>query len=92
MSRGYVTNSINCYKKQYGVTEKEAFEKLHQIIANANKMINEELLKPANMPRQIIKEMLNYQRITNVSYEIGDEFTRPGGKLKSHVTSMYLDL
>ncbi|KAG5383195.1 hypothetical protein IGI04_034665 [Brassica rapa subsp. trilocularis] len=92
MSRGYVTNSINCYKKQYGVTEKEAFEKLHQIIANANKMINEELLKPTNMPRQILKEMLNYQRITNVSYEIGDEFTRPGGKLKSHVTSMYLDL
>ncbi|WZZ86892.1 hypothetical protein YC2023_115471 [Brassica napus] len=91
-SRGYVTNSINCYKKQYGVTEKEAFEKLHQIIANANKMINEELLKPTNMRRQIIKEMLNYQRITNVSYEIGDEFTRPGGKLKSHVTSMYLDL
>ncbi|WZZ13663.1 hypothetical protein YC2023_106752 [Brassica napus] len=92
MSRGYVTNSINCYKKQYGVTEKEAFEKLHQIIANANKMINEELLNPTNMPRQILKEMLNFQRMTNVSYEVDDEFTRPGGKLKSHITSMYLDI
>ncbi|KAL1209187.1 Terpenoid synthase 28 [Cardamine amara subsp. amara] len=27
MRRRYVTNSINCYKKQYGVTEEEAFRK-----------------------------------------------------------------
>ncbi|KAL1205293.1 Terpenoid synthase 9 [Cardamine amara subsp. amara] len=26
MSRGYVVNSVNCYMKQYGVTEEEAFK------------------------------------------------------------------
>ncbi|KAF8116643.1 hypothetical protein N665_0015s0020 [Sinapis alba] len=92
MNRGYVTNSINCYKKQYGVTEEEAFNKLRQINADANKMLNGELLKPINVPREVLKAMFNCGRMTNVCYEIDDEFTRPGEKIKSHITYMYLDL
>ncbi|CAH8364086.1 unnamed protein product [Eruca vesicaria subsp. sativa] len=92
MSRGYVTNSINCYKKQYGVTEEEAIRKLHEIVADAHKMINEELLKPINVPRKVLNAMATCGRMVFVSYETDDQYTRPGGKFKNDITSMYLDL
>ncbi|CAA7048213.1 unnamed protein product [Microthlaspi erraticum] len=55
MSRGYVTGSINCYKKQYGVTEEEAFRKLREMIVDGDKMMNGEFLKPINVPKQSLK-------------------------------------
>jgi hypothetical protein len=93
MRRGYVTNSINCYKKQYGVTEEEAIRKLHQIVADGEKMMNEEFLKPINVPYQVPKVViLDTLRAANVSYEKDDEFTRPGEHLKNCITSIYFDL
>ncbi|KAL9309051.1 putative lyase [Arabidopsis thaliana] len=93
MRRGYVTNSINCYKKQYGVTEEEAIRKLHQIVADGEKMMNEEFLKPINVPYQVPKVViLDTLRAANVSFEKDDEFTRPGEHLKNCITSIYFDL
>lgn len=58
MSRGYVTGSINCYKKQHGVSEEEAFIKLHELVAKSDKIMNEEFLKPINVPRQVLKAVI----------------------------------
>ncbi|CAE5959669.1 unnamed protein product [Arabidopsis arenosa] len=93
MSRGYVTNSINCYKKQYGVTEEEAFRKLHQMVADLDRMMNEEFLKPINVPHHVLKVLIvDTLRAVNVSYEKDDEFTRPGDHLKNCIKSMYIGL
>ncbi|CAN7023276.1 unnamed protein product, partial [Brassica oleracea var. botrytis] len=54
MSRGYVTSSINCYMKQYGVTKEEAFTKLHQIVVDIDKMMNEEFLKTIGVPNNLL--------------------------------------
>ncbi|XP_020869736.1 terpenoid synthase 28-like [Arabidopsis lyrata subsp. lyrata] len=89
MSREYVTNSINCYNKQYGVTEEEAFRKLHQMVADLDKMMNEEFLKTIYYLKIFIIDTL---RAANVSYEKDDEFTRPGEHLKNCITSLYVDL
>ncbi|XP_048596597.1 terpenoid synthase 28-like isoform X1 [Brassica napus] len=92
MNRGYLTGSVNCYKKQYGVTEEEAFRKLHQLIAEYDKMMNEEILKPINVPRQVLKVvMIDTLRAVNVAYNKQDGFTRPDGHLKN-ITSMLVDL
>ncbi|RID45145.1 hypothetical protein BRARA_I01892 [Brassica rapa] len=92
MSKGYLTGSVNCYKKQYGVTEEEAFRKLHQLIVEVDKMMNEEILKPINVPRQVLKVvMIDTLRAINVAYDKQDGFTRPDGHLQ-HITSMYVDL
>ncbi|CAN7091478.1 unnamed protein product [Brassica rapa subsp. narinosa] len=92
MNRGYLTGSVNCYKKQYGVTEEEAFRKLHQLIAEFDKMMNEEILKPINVPRQVLKVvMIDTLRAVNVAYNKQDGFTRPDGHLKN-ITSMLVDL
>ncbi|EFH67713.1 predicted protein [Arabidopsis lyrata subsp. lyrata] len=92
MRRGYVTNSINCYKKQYGVTEEEAFRKLHQIVAEGDKMMNEEFLKPINVPHQVLKAVLDTLRAVNICYDNEDGFTRLDGNLKNYITSMYVDI
>ncbi|XP_023645876.1 terpenoid synthase 28 isoform X2 [Capsella rubella] len=93
MSRGYVTNSINCYKKQYGVTEEEAIRKLRQLVAYLDKIMNEEFLKTINVPREVLKVVIiDTARAANVSYEKDDEFTRPGDHLKNYIKSMYIDL
>ncbi|CAN7091483.1 unnamed protein product [Brassica rapa subsp. narinosa] len=92
MSRGYLTGSVNCYKKQYGVTEEEAFRKLRQLTAEIDKMMNEELLKPINVPRQVLKVvMIDTLRAINVAYDKRDGFNRPDGHLKN-ITSMYVDI
>ncbi|KAL0693373.1 hypothetical protein Bca4012_060553 [Brassica carinata] len=92
MSRGYLTCSVNCYMKQYGVTEEEAFRKLRQLVAEGDKMMNEEILKPINVPRQVLKVVIDTLRALNVGYDKDDGFTRPDGHLKNHIMSMYVDL
>ncbi|CAH8341989.1 unnamed protein product [Eruca vesicaria subsp. sativa] len=93
MSRGYLTGSVNCYKKQYGVTEEEAYRKLRQLIAEGDKMMNEEILKPINVPRQVLKAaMIDTLRELNVAYSKDDGFTRPDGHFKNLITSIYVDL
>ncbi|CAN6935922.1 unnamed protein product [Brassica oleracea] len=92
MSRGYLTGSVNCYKKQYGVTEEEAFRKLGQLIAEGDKMMNGEILKPINVPRQVLKVVIDTLRALNVGYNKEDGFTRPYRHLKNHIMSIYVDL
>ncbi|CAH8358479.1 unnamed protein product [Eruca vesicaria subsp. sativa] len=92
MSRGYLTGSINCYKKQYGVTEEEAFRKLRQFIAELDKVMNEDILKPINVPRQVLKVVIDTLRALNVGYDKDDGFTHHETHLKNHITSIYVDL
>ncbi|KAG2276677.1 hypothetical protein Bca52824_059232 [Brassica carinata] len=88
MSRGYLTGSVNCYKKQYGVSEEEEFRKLRQLTAEIDKMMDNELLKPINVPRQVLKVvMIDTLRAINVAYDKRDGFNRRDGHLKN-ITSM----
>ncbi|KAJ4878154.1 Terpenoid synthase 28 [Raphanus sativus] len=92
MSRGYLTGSVNCYKKQYGVTEEEAFIKLRQLIAELDKMMNEDILKPINVPREVLKVVIDTLRALNVGYDKDDGFTHHETHLKNHITSIYVDI
>lgn len=91
MSRGNVTTGINCYMKQYGVTQNEAFRDLHKMCVENNKIVNEELLKTKDLPRRVLKEAINCARITNVAYSYGEGLTHPEGKIKDYIISLYLD-
>lgn len=93
MSRGYLTGSVNCYKKQYGVNKDEAYRKLRQLLAEGDKMMNEEILKPINVPRQVLKVvMIDTLRAINVGYDKDDGFTRPDGHIKNLIMSIFVDL
>lgn len=92
MSRGYVTGSINCYKKQYRVTEEEAFTKLRQMVVDVDLMMDEEFLNTTNVPHKLLNVVIDCLRMINVAYVTDDEFTRPSEKLKSYITSLYVDV
>ncbi|KAG5413512.1 hypothetical protein IGI04_001079 [Brassica rapa subsp. trilocularis] len=92
MSRGYVTNGINCYMKQYGVTKAEAYKELHKMRVHNDKIVNGELLTTKDVPRRILKQAINCARMANVAYGYGEGLTHPEGKIKDYIVSLYLDL
>ncbi|KAL0834401.1 hypothetical protein Bca101_086290 [Brassica carinata] len=92
MSRGYVTNGINCYMKQYGVTKAEAYKELHKMRVHNDKIVNGELLTTKDVPRRVLKQAINCARMANVAYGYGEGLTHPEGKIKDYIVSLYLDL
>ncbi|KAG2263351.1 hypothetical protein Bca52824_070430 [Brassica carinata] len=91
MSRGYVTTGVNCYMKQYGVTEEVAFNELCKMRVENDKIVNEELLKTNNVPSRVLKEAINCARMTSVAYGYGEGLTHPEGKIKDSISSLYLE-
>nr|QWK52294.1 cytochrome P450 71A14 [Isatis tinctoria] len=77
MSRGYVTTGINCYMKQYGVTKIEAYEELHKMRVENDRIVNEELLTTKDVPKRVLKEAINCTRMTNVAYSYAFLFLKP---------------
>ncbi|CAN8316902.1 unnamed protein product [Cochlearia groenlandica] len=93
MSRGDIANGINCYIKQYGVTEEEAALEFEKMIDHKSKVMNEEFLKCAKfIPIHILRPVLNYGRLADVSYKYGDEFTFAKDKIKDYITCLFFDI
>jgi len=91
MSRGYVTNAVNCYMKQYGVTKEEAFRELRKMVADANKTLNEEFLTTTGVPHFLLKATIDLARMMTVAYNVNEGFTNPQGKIKEYMTSIFVD-
>ncbi|KAL3747665.1 hypothetical protein ACJRO7_016463 [Eucalyptus globulus] len=89
--RGHGPSSVECFMKQYEVTEEEAKEELRKQVADAWKDINEGLRCPTIVPRPLLVRILNFARAMHVVYkdEI-DIYTHAGTKLEEHVTSLYV--
>lgn len=93
MGRGYATNAINYYMKQYKVTEEEAFVELQKMNRDLEKTVNEELLKRSKrVPREILKRAVDYGRMVDFTYRNGEEYTHPEGRFKELITSLFVDL
>ncbi|KAL3747661.1 hypothetical protein ACJRO7_016459 [Eucalyptus globulus] len=90
--RGHGPSSVECFMKQYKVTEEEAKVELRKQVADAWKDINEGLCCPAIVPRPLLVRILNFVRAMHVMYkdEI-DIYTHAGTKLKEYVTSLYVN-
>lgn len=91
MSRGYVLTGMNCYMKQYGVSENEAFRVFQKMDTESRKMMNEEFLKTADVPRRIMKTAFDCARSGCVGYNCGDGVTYPKGKITKYIISLYVN-
>ncbi|KAL6269817.1 hypothetical protein ACE6H2_026728 [Prunus campanulata] len=90
--RGHVASSIDCYMKQYGVSEEETLDVFNKQVVDLWKDINEELLiKPTAVPRPVLMCVLNLTRVVDLLYKRGDDFTHVGKLMKDTVTSLYID-
>ncbi|KAL3500442.1 hypothetical protein ACH5RR_039535, partial [Cinchona calisaya] len=86
------STAIECYMNHYNVSEEEAMNKLEDITQEAWEDINEEFLKPAAMPREMVMVLLNLARMIDVAYKHREDgFTDPIKVLKPHIVAVLVD-
>ncbi|KAG6738343.1 hypothetical protein POTOM_057956 [Populus tomentosa] len=88
--RGDCASSVECYMKQYDVSEKKAIEEIQKMVINAWKDINEDCMRPTNAPMLLLQHFVNLIRVTDVVYANDDAYTIPLS-LKDYVVLLYIE-
>jgi hypothetical protein len=70
--RGDCASGVECYMKQYDVSEKKAIEEIQKMDVNVWKDINEDCMRPTNAPMLLLQHFVNLVRVTDVIYENDD--------------------
>ncbi|KAI5562028.1 hypothetical protein BDE02_15G028200 [Populus trichocarpa] len=89
--RGHAASGVECYIRQYGLSEQEVYKEFHMQVVNAWKDINEECLKPTAVPMPLLERILNLTRVIDVIYKEKDEYTHVGEVMKNNVASLVID-
>ncbi|KAL0407834.1 UNVERIFIED_CONTAM: Viridiflorene synthase [Sesamum radiatum] len=90
--RGQTATGIECYMNEYGVSEEEAMREFSNIVENAWKDINEELVKEKAVSNEMIKRVVNLARLIDVVYKHNqDGYTHPEKVLKPHINGLLLE-
>ncbi|CAI0454670.1 unnamed protein product, partial [Linum tenue] len=88
--RNHWPSAIECYIKEYGVSEVEAVEFLWKVISKLWKDIAEEYCqKPIQLPYTLTNRLLNLTRCANIVYEKDDYITH-SHLLKDHLSSLFI--
>ena len=90
-ARGHSASSIECYVKQYGGTEEEAYTEFRARIAEAWKDINEECMEPRDVPLPLLVLIVNLARLSDALYKHENCYTHSGGIMKDTIKSMFID-
>ncbi|KAJ0101467.1 hypothetical protein Patl1_04382 [Pistacia atlantica] len=91
--RGHVPSAVECYMKQYGVSEDEAIRVILEQVADAWKDLNEAMLKPTAVSMPLLERILNYCRTMEFVYKDDgdiDAFSDPT-KITEQVASLLRD-
>ncbi|GKU94691.1 hypothetical protein SLEP1_g8145 [Rubroshorea leprosula] len=89
-TRDHVASGVDCYMKQYGVSEEEIVKVFWEEVANAWKDINEGFMKPIVLPMPILTRVLNFARVMDFLYKDSDGYTNSHG-LKDHIVLLLVD-
>ncbi|KAL3719366.1 hypothetical protein ACJRO7_004342 [Eucalyptus globulus] len=90
--REHADSAVQCYMKQYNVTEREAENDLRKQVDDAWKDLNEECLCPTAVAKPLLMGILNLTRVMDVLYKDGgDHYTNPHIMLKDYIRSVLMD-
>ncbi|XP_022143531.1 (-)-germacrene D synthase-like isoform X1 [Momordica charantia] len=89
--RGDVASAVECYMKQYGVSEEEAVVELEKQVIKAWKDVTEDYMKSNKFPNAILSCVINVNRLSDFFYKEEDGYTFPNGEIKRFITSMLKD-
>ncbi|KAF6153765.1 hypothetical protein GIB67_000998, partial [Kingdonia uniflora] len=90
--RTHVTSVVECYMKEFGVSEEEACLELEKMLDKWWKDTNEGILHgPAVVPMEVVTRILNYNRMMVVIYKDMNGYTFPKILLKKHISSLLVD-
>ncbi|KAL4570376.1 hypothetical protein LXL04_026028 [Taraxacum kok-saghyz] len=86
--RNHVASSIECYMKQYGVTEEHTHELFTKQVEDEWKVINQESLRPTDVPRPLLMPPINLARVCDVLYTRGDDYNHAGKEMINYIKSL----
>jgi len=89
--RGDCASGVECYMKQYDVSDKKAIEEIQKMVANGWKDINEDCMRPTNAPMLLLQHIVNLARVTDVVYGDDDDAYTIPLSLKDYVTLLYVE-
>ncbi|KAF8364722.1 hypothetical protein HHK36_033303 [Tetracentron sinense] len=89
--RGHVASSVQCYMKEYEVSEEEACKKLQKMVEMAWKDMNNECLAPTPVPFPLLMPIVNLSRMSEFIYMYEDGFTESFGRTKECIASLLVD-
>lgn len=76
--------------KQFGVSKELAVEEMVNIVSDAWKDLNQELMRPHVIPFPLLMRAFNLSRVIDVFYRYQDSYTHPEF-LKEHVVSLLIE-
>ncbi|KAK2430418.1 (-)-germacrene D synthase [Trifolium repens] len=89
--RGHVSSFLECYMKQYEISREAAVQEGQRRIVDAWKDINEECLRPSEVPMPFLTRILNLSRFMDVVYKDKDNFTNTEGEMKTLIKALLVD-
>ncbi|KAL9381833.1 hypothetical protein Peur_024868 [Populus x canadensis] len=89
--RGDCASGVECYMKQYDVSDKKAIEDIQKMVANGWKDINEDCMRPTNAPMLLLQHIVNLARVTDAVYGDDDDAYTIPLSLKDYVTLLYVE-
>ncbi|KAJ9671856.1 hypothetical protein PVL29_025515 [Vitis rotundifolia] len=89
--RGHVASAVECYMKQHGVCQQEAYDELNKQIVNAWKDINKECVKPTQVSMPLLTRVLNFTRVMDILYKDERSVHTSGKLMKDLITSILID-
>ncbi|KAJ6296853.1 hypothetical protein OIU78_022558 [Salix suchowensis] len=89
--RGDCASGVECYMKQYNISEKKAIEEIQKMNAAAWKDINEDCMRPTKAPMLLLQQFVNLVRVSYAFYANGDDAYTIPLSLKDYVTLLFIE-
>ncbi|KAL6318349.1 hypothetical protein AAG906_039441 [Vitis piasezkii] len=89
--RGHVASAVECYMKQYDVSEEQVYKEFQKQIENAWLDINQECLKPTVVSMPLLARILNLTRAADVAYKEQDSYTHVGKLMRDNIASVLIN-
>ncbi|GAB4846239.1 hypothetical protein Ancab_025238 [Ancistrocladus abbreviatus] len=89
--RDHISSAVECYMRQYNVSEEQACRDLHGQVEEAWKDVNQSVLQPSIMPLPLLTRILNLCRVVEVIYKGEDCYTIANRTMKDHIALMFID-
>ncbi|KAL8111154.1 sesquiterpene synthase Cop-like [Apium graveolens] len=89
--KGDIPSAVECYMKQHGATKDEAYTELQKRVANAWKDMNQECLRPTQIPLSLLARIDNLTRAINILYDGDDGYTHSSTRTKDLIISVLVN-
>lgn len=90
-NRKHVATAVEIYIKQFGVSQEEAYEKLHGLVEDGWKNLTEDMFRPTDVPRPLLLQILNLTRILHEVYKIDLDGYTMSKKVQHKVAAILID-